>query len=266
MTSGWRTHLLANLAVALTFGTFALAALRVFWWVGFDIPVALAVLGVVDRVSVLTSTLLLVVIALAPVAILIAVGSGALRPALTMKASNAGIAWASVAALSLLTPVALFMVPAAGLLALLLALGALWLWRFLSRRVPKWREAREREQAAHSATPEAAEAWNRRLRIDGQFFFAAAMVPMLASTLGQAWMPAESIQLEGSPKPVAAFVIGEQAGFTLLVDSRRHAEWVLTGTIQSRQLCATVGSSGLWNTTIPRLLVPSALAPCPEYE
>ena len=246
----------ANLALIVGLGTVLIAVIRVYAWSGYYVPVALAVLSVADRTTLLASTLLLVLIGLVPLGLSELVFSERLsitelrktnRPLGQVVGSLAviyglGIVIFGFATLSILLPLG-------GVLALL-AIG--WIVVAIVWRVRHGRGAGMKVLKAPLFGS-----------VRGPWPTVVALsTSVMIGVLGQPWMPLETISRIVNPEVIVGYVVGTQNDFTLVLDQSKSPVWIASSDIASRQLCSR-DPYQMWDRTIADLLSPTFLPMCP---
>ena len=250
----------ANLALLVALGTVLVAVVRVYWWSGFYVPVALSVLSVADRTALLASTLLLVVIALVPLLLSELLFSPSFNVNSLFKPDTPPLTAAKNFAVVIGVLIALFgfsslviLLTVGGILALF-AVG----W-FILIGVRWARHGRAGAGKLARARPFA----EARLRHWPTFILTSGL--LLVGALGQPWVPLERIEVGPESTTMVGYLVGAQHGFSLILDQKQTPSWVATDSIAERQLCAR-NYDDMWSRSIADLLSPTILPVCPEPE
>lgn len=239
-----------HLALTASFAVIVLAVLRIFFFSGFSIPVGLTVLNIADRASVLASTLLLAVIAFLPIIV-------SVKPARKWlwAGNESGASVGTMIRTAMIwMPLSVLIFGVASVLVLAgLVLGSIvgyFLQRWMRKLDEKPEKVRKRTGAAMSTT-----AW----------VWATLSGIILIAVLQQSWMPIERIEVKGQTDEFVGYVVGDQAGFTLLLDRMKIPTWILTADILHRDVCSSASDNWVF-MTIPDIARSSAnlsLPRCP---
>ncbi|MBT2555632.1 hypothetical protein [Arthrobacter sp. ISL-5] len=198
-----------HFALAASAALVLLSVVRVYYFSAFSPDVALTVLSVVNRTQVLVSTLLNFLAVFAPFLIFIRpyrkwFFAGYNPGASTSVRMIAAVACLPLAPLlaSALSPVALASIGA----------GVLIVWAVSG-------EDRRRKELRRSVL---------------------ALIATVATILMLIlpWQPLEKITLQSADNPVVGYVMGEQAGKTLIIDRFRQPLWIKSDEVNGRELCA----------------------------
>ena len=217
--SGFLTEHLALVASA---ALVLLSVIRVYIFAAFNPDVALTVLSVANRTQVLASTLLNVIVTVTPFVVVFQplrqwLFAGQRRNASYAAKLRTAIVWSSLLPLVVSTFSA----------AMLTGVGIAGIFALLS----KWRARRRKER-----DPDAAEKPNR-FAWDLQWIAMLLLGSMLFTVLSKPWQPLEKVKLASSDTPVIGYIIGEQAGKTLIVDKKTKPIWTKSDDVTSRELC-----------------------------
>ncbi|THG33446.1 hypothetical protein [Naasia lichenicola] len=207
--------LVSNTALAISAGLVLLSVIRVYYFCNFDVQVALATLSVANRTQVLISTMFNFITTVVPFLFtmpavrrwLWAGNSNDASPLLTLRTALIWVPLTPLVALSMSIPVAFGWF-----------LGAASL--FIVRKVRK-SEKPPKKPASVMLNP----VW----------IMSTLAGFLILFTLYTPWQAREAITIAG--EPTVGYVIGEQAGQTLILDYDKKAMWVKTSDVGTRELC-----------------------------
>ena len=242
--------LLLNKHTALSIsGTLLLyTAAKILYFARFDVQASLAIIAATDRSQLLFSSLTgLVAIALPvfaltqPVQDAIARGNSS-GSSLTAKFLAAFITFCVIPlTFGFLSPLLLFAI-AAGFIVLLVRTGA------------KIRRARGRSlrRGRRAQRPTSSPSLRISVRQDTyRWVMVSIAVFIVFQSLIAPWLPPERVSF-ADREPIGAYVVGESAGFTLLLDMSRSPIWIATSELEARELCVR-GEGWWWSRSFARI-------------
>ena len=221
-------------------------------------PVALAVLAVADRTTLLASTLLLVIVALVPYMInTLAFSSRLSFKGMKRSQTSAPAAlatWGTLAVFGLVVigfaPLSI-VVAVGGALALILSV---WLAIFFAALFKRGKQAASRI-ARYSL--------NNDPDLVGGGYLAFLSVCILIGVLAQPWLALEELTVAGEEHASIGYVVGSQGDFTLLVGPDKSVLWISTPKIEGRSLCLS-SETDMWSRPLGSMFVPVLLPACEE--
>jgi hypothetical protein len=246
----------ANISLLVGLATLLVAIVRVYAWSGFYVPVALSVLGVAERTTLLASTLLLVLLAFVPLMLaeLAFSKNFSIRRLYEPRTSPGDAVWGYASVIGLFL-VLIGFTPLSTLLTiggLLAAFAVVWLTIVFVVRVKQGRDAAKKIAGANFASDPKLRAWP---------IFVALCGSALLGVVAQPWVPLESIVQVDAPTPITGYVVGAQGEFTLVVEEDKSARWIATSSIAERTLCAR-DPYDMWGRSVPSLFSPVFLQEC----
>jgi hypothetical protein len=211
-----------HLALVASGALVLLSVVRVYYFAALNPDVALTVLSVTNRTQVLVSTLLNVIVTLAPFVVF----SQPLREWLFGGYRTGATYWVKLRTGLLWAPVMPVIIStfSATLLGAFV-IGGILTW------FSRWR-LRKSIQRDPDASPKPS-----RFVWDRQWLAMLALGSLLAVTISIPWQPLEKLKLASSDSPVIGYIIGEQAGKTLIVDKQRKPIWTKSDDVTGRELC-----------------------------
>ncbi|MBM6620623.1 hypothetical protein JTF08_03275 [Micrococcaceae bacterium RIT802] len=216
--------LIENLPFAASALLVLVAAFKVFAFSGFELPVAFAVLSVVDYPTVLLASLVSFLVVAAPLIILVE-GPWQWLTAGNRRGATVGQVWRS----SLLVAPAViligFTINTVMLAAYLLGSGILIATRIYSQR----KKRQSPETAADHLRP--IPFWRNWFVIT--FISATVLVP----SISKPWLPMEVISGPGGQKITQGYVVGEQAERLLVRTDDLRIQWIAVADIDDRTIC-----------------------------
>ena len=201
-----------------------IATLRVYFVAGFDLPTALAVLAIVDRTQLLTTSVLTALVFALPVFFIQPVVRRWLlagnTPGATFTAQlRTGLLFIPLVMIVLTT----FTLPLLG--GWLLG----WLLYLVLRRYARRRAVRAGAEPPKKNAPLFDSNFNN-------WIIATLLGWMFLTVLIQPWLVREAVQLSDGEQVVGS-VVGTQGEMTLVLLPRDGARWVATKEIESRSIC-----------------------------
>lgn len=202
-----------------------IAILRVYFVSGFDLPTALAVLAIVDRTQLLTSSVLTGLVFILPLIFI--------QPAFRkwVLAGNA-----DGAPFSAQMRTALLWIPLSGIVVATFTLPLLggwflgWVLYLLLHRWVSRKALKAGKQPPAKNAPLLGPS-------SSNWLFATMLGLMAYTVLLQPWLAREAVSLSGNEQVVGS-VVGTQGEMTLVLGTgRAGAQWVPTEDIESRELC-----------------------------
>ncbi|MDQ0867904.1 hypothetical protein QFZ70_000377 [Arthrobacter sp. V1I9] len=212
-----------HLALIASASLVLLSVIRVYYFAALNPDVALTVLSVANRTQVLVSTLLNAIVTIAPFMLLIAplrqwMLAGNQTGAPFKDQLRTGIVWVPLA------PILLSTLSAALIAGYLLGGVLLWIAALRKRR-----KQEDKAVASKKASP---------YKGEGTWVLTTILGTTLMLTLITPWQPLEKITLENADKPLIGYVVGEQAGKTLILDKLRKPVWTDSEKVLGREMCA----------------------------
>lgn len=217
--SGFLTEHLALVASA---ALVLLSVIRVYIFAALNPDVALTVLSVANRTQVLVSTLLNVIVTLTPFLVFFPpvrqwLFAGQKQGAPYPVKMRTALVW------SLILPFVIATFSAMLVAGFGIAGTLAWFsrWR-LRKRIQKDPDAAQKPS---------------RFAGDRQWIAMLLLGSLLFTTISKPWQPLEKLKLSSSDTPVIGYIIGEQAGKTLIVDKQTKPIWTKSDDVTSRELC-----------------------------
>lgn len=247
----------ANVALIAAIGTVLVAVLRVYAWSGFYIPVALSVLSIADRTTLLASTLLIALISLTPLLLSELFFSQHFSLKKLVSPDTSPLDILRIYSVSAALLVALYGFAPIFVALVIGGLGALaliiWTVVIVVNRIKHGR-------AAARTTA------NARL-FDSKFSLTPLVVLTCCGVMfgvgSQPWLPLESIGTTSGTESVVGYVIGESGPFTLVVDEHKTSNWLQTASLESRQVCLRTQPEFVYRT-FANVLSSVQLPDCPQ--
>lgn len=247
----------ANSAAIVALATVLFSVLRIYVWSRFYVPVALSVLAVADRPTILASTLLLVLVASAPFLwsefvfstrfTFRAIWDSKLpaRDRIFSYLVLIGLSW------TLLAIAPLYLLLTVEGLLILFVLG--WLIVMVVTGARSGRVAVKDILRAKISADEKLRDW---------FITFILIFGAVTAVLSLPWTPLESITVKSPAQSLVGYVIGQQGPFTLFVNESKVATWIATNDITQRELCTN--SDDMFSRPLAGLFSPVLLPLCPK--
>lgn len=201
-----------------------IATFRVYFVAGFDLPTALAVLAIVDRTQLLTSSVLTALVFVLPVLFI--------QPAVRrwlLAGNAAGATFPTQLRTGLLFFPLVMIVLATFTLPLLGGWLVGWLMYVVLSRWARRRAIRVGAEPPKKNAPLFDSNFNN-------WILATLLGWMFLTALIQPWLVREVVELSDGEQVVGS-VVGTQGEMTLLLLPRDGAQWVATGEIETRSVC-----------------------------
>ncbi|WP_411730940.1 hypothetical protein [Paeniglutamicibacter sp.] len=211
-----------HLPLAASLLLVVVAALRVFYFSGPDVATALAITSVIDYPAILLASLTTLLAPALPIALFFYPPLGNWMMAGTARNATSSERWRSAI---VWTPLAI-LYSWAFTPGMLLALLFLFLYQIGDSRKAAW-----------SRIPKLS-----KLKYVGHFIWhmlpAFAVFLVVFPLLFRPWTPLESIEMKAKQETTIGYVIGEQSGKMLVIDSEKIPVWIESDQISTRSICA----------------------------